>query len=80
MIFTPSKVAVLRIRAAAEHLTIKLCEVGVLVAELSNLSRAYKGEVEWPEEDYLPLSLIGRFGDGLELFALIKRDACFKGE
>jgi hypothetical protein len=77
VIFTPRKMTVLRVSAAAEYLTIELREIGVLITELSNLSWAYEGEVERPKEYYLPLSLVGGFRDSLELFAVLKGHACF---
>lgn len=79
VVFAPSQVGVLGIGAASKNLTVELLEVLVLVAELDDFSWAHKREVEWPEEYRFPLPVKRRVGDGLELLAVLKRDARGEG-
>lgn len=58
VVFSPRKVGVLRVCAAAEYLAVELLELASLIAELDDFSWAYEGEIEWPEEEDLPLSLV----------------------
>jgi hypothetical protein len=56
----PSLVRVLRVGRATENNGIQLLEFLISLRELGDLGGANKGEVEWIEKEYDPLSLVVR--------------------